>query len=129
MYTLTGLVRYLLVADRSAYAGGVEGAPKVIPFVQAGIGMTLINPQTYSGDAADNGGTILPLERNDYSALVATLPVGLGLTFRLSPELSATLEANYYFTLTNSLDDVDTRGISGNYDAYGTAMVKLGYAF
>ncbi len=129
MYTLTGFVRYNLVPDRGAYAGGVGGTPKVMPFVQAGLGLALLDPNTYPGTAgARDGAEPLDRERLDYPSIIGTLPVGLGLTFQLGQGLSLTTEANYYFTLSDALDDIEFRGSDGN-DSYGTAMLKLGYAF
>lgn len=135
MLTLTGMARYYLVADRHSFAGGVGGTPFVMPFLQAGIGLALINPVTHQNFSLLQSATRTPIdgkylepERNDYSAFIGTFPVGTGLTFRLSPELSATLEANYYFTLTDSLDDVELRGDASTNDSFGTVMLKLGLA-
>lgn len=129
MYTLTALARFNLVADRAAYAGGVGGTPKVMPFVQTGLGLALLDPQTFPGSEGSSAGAeFLARERNDYPALIGTLPVGAGLTFQLGMNLHLDLEANYYLTLSDSLDDIDARGTDGD-DHFGTVMLKLGYAF
>lgn len=134
--TLTGMARYYLVADRHSFAGGVGGTPFVMPFLQAGVGLALINPVTHQNLTLLQAATRTPIdgkflepERNDYSAFIGTFPVGAGLTFRLSQELSASLEANYYLTLTDSLDDVELRGDGSTNDAFGTVMLKMGLAF
>lgn len=136
MSTLTGMARYYLVADRHSFAGGINGTPFVMPFLQAGVGLALINPVTHQNFSLLQTATRTPIdgkflepERNDYSAFIGTFPVGAGLTFRLSQELSATLEANYYLTLTDSLDDVELRGDDSTNDAFGTVMLKMALAF
>ena len=129
MYTLTGFARYNLIPDRGAYAGGVKGTARVMPFLQTGLGVALIDPQTFPGkDGPANGAEYLARERADYPSIIGTLPVGAGLTFQLVESLSLTLDATYHFTLSDSLDDVDYRGTAG-YDSYATAMAKLGFAF
>lgn len=142
MFTLTGMARYYLVADRHSFAGGVNGTPFIMPFLQAGVGLALISPVTHQNLTLLQGttftevatrtpvdGKFLEPERQDYRAFIGTFPVGAGLTFRLSQELSATVEANYYLTLTDSLDDVEFRGDTSTNDSYGTVMLKLGLAF
>ena len=129
MYTFTGFVRLNLIPDRGAYAGGVKGTPRVMPFLQTGLGLALIEPQTFPGlDGPSSGAEYLMRERTDYPGIVGTLPVGAGLIFQLGEGLSLTLDANYHFTLDDSLDDIDYRGTAGS-DSYATAMAKLGYAF
>jgi hypothetical protein len=67
-------------------------------------------------------------ERVDYPSLTSVLPIGAGLTFRVNQRLNATVEANYYFTNTDSLDDVKFRGNPNENDGFANGMLKLEYS-
>ena len=124
----TAFVRYDLLGDPSVYATP-SAARRVQPFVQAGLGLLLYNPQAYLGTAPPTANTVyLPTERNDYPALAGVLPVGAGVVVPLTDQFNLTLEGNYYFTTTDNLDDISQRGNPNVKDGFGTLMLKLDYA-
>ncbi len=125
----TAFLRYDLLGDPSIYATLPGPARRVQPFVQAGVGLMLYNPQAYVGTEAPTSTTsYLPPERNNYPALAGVLPVGGGLVVPLTDRINVTLEGNYYFTTTDNLDDVSQRGNPDRNDGFSTLMLKLDYA-
>ena len=128
----TVFFRFDLLPDESVFAASQAEAPAFQIFVQGGAGLLLYNPHSYFGTTRANGSTsFLPTERNDYPALAGILPVGGGFSVRLTEQLRANLEANYYFTTTDQLDDVSNirlGGASQNRDGFGTVMLKLDYS-
>ncbi|HEX8660126.1 MAG TPA: hypothetical protein VF690_21460 [Hymenobacter sp.] len=127
----TVFFRLDLLPDQSIYASSSAEAPTVQVFVQGGGGLMLYGPQAYIGtEPPVKSQTFLAPERNDYPALAGVVPVGGGFTVRLGSQLRAGLEANYCFTSTDQLDDVNTRlgGSSVGRDGFVTAMLKLSYS-
>ncbi|MBF9223821.1 hypothetical protein [Hymenobacter ruricola] len=127
----TVFLRFDLLPDESIFASSVADAPIFQVYVQGGAGLLLYNPKSYLGTARDTKETaFLPPERNDYPALAGAFPVGGGFAVRLTDRLRADLEANYYFTVTDQLDDISLRlgGASRGNDGFGTVMLKLDYA-
>ncbi|OGX86404.1 hypothetical protein BEN48_13055 [Hymenobacter glacialis] len=123
--------RYDLFRDESIYASSLAEAPTFQLYVQAGAGLLLYNPRAYNGTERPTANTTyLNPERNDYPALAGVLPVGGGFSVRVLDRLRAGLEANYYFTSTDQLDDANTRlgGASLNKDGFATVMLKLDYS-
>jgi hypothetical protein len=127
---LTGVIRYTLLTDGGAYASGVYKTPRLMPFVQAGLGSLIFSPSVsrYNGSAPSRSdGTNALAERFDYPSITAILPVGTGLTLRVNERINTTVEANYYFTNTDSLDDVKFRGNPKQNDGFGIGQLKLEY--
>ena len=128
----TVLLRFDLLPDESVFAASAAEAPVFQLFVQGGIGLLLYDPQLYYGTArATDATTFFPPERNDYPALAGVAPVGGGFGVRLTDQLRANLEGNYYFTTTDQLDDLSNLrlgGASANKDGFATVMLKLEYA-
>ena len=127
----TVLLRFDLLPDASVFAYSQAEAPVFQVFVQGGAGLLLYNPQSYLGTTRPGTGTVyLAPERNDYPALAGLFPVGGGFGVRLTDQLRANLEANYYFTTTDQLDDASVRldGASRSNDGFGTVMLKLDYS-
>ena len=128
----TVFFRFDLLPDESIFAATQAEAPTFQVFVQGGAGLLLYNPQSYIGTQRATGGTsFLAPERNDYPALAGVAPVGGGFSVRLTGQLRANLEANYYFTTTDQLDDVSNKRLGGaslNRDGFGTVMLKLDYS-
>ena len=128
----TVFFRFDLLPDESVFAASQAEAPTFQVFVQGGAGLLLYNPHAYLGTSrATTGTSFLATERNDYPALAGVLPVGGGFGVRLTEQLRANLEANYYFTTTDQLDDVSNirlGGASQNRDGFGTVMLKLDYS-
>jgi hypothetical protein len=127
----TVFFRLDLLPDQSIYASSSAEAPTLQVFVQSGAGLLLYGPQSYVGtERATENESFLAPERNDYPALAGAFPVGGGFSVRLGGQLRAGLEANYYFTTTDQLDDINTRlgGASVGKDGFITAMLKLNYS-
>lgn len=127
----TVLLRYDLLRDESIYASSLAEAPAFQLYVQAGVGLLLYSPSAYFGTERPNSSTTyLPSERNDYPALAGVVPVGGGFSVRVLDRLRAGLEANYYITSTDQLDDASTRlgGASQSKDGFATVMLKLDYS-
>ena len=127
----TVLLRYDLFADESVFAASMAEAPTFQAYVQAGAGLILFDPKSYLGTTrATDETAFFPTERNDYPALSGVLPVGGGLSVRLTDLLTVGLEGNYYFTSTDHLDDILAKlgGASRNNDGFGTVMLRLDYS-
>jgi len=126
----TAQLRYHILRDGGAYAGVLYKTPRVMPFVQAGVGLILYSPDVYpyQGESEVNAsGENAYAERRDYPAFSGVLPLGAGLTFRVTPRLNITADGTYYFTNTDSLDDVKFRGNPNENDGFATAALKLEY--
>ncbi len=127
----TVFLRFDLLPDESIFAASTAEAPIFQVYVQGGAGLLLYDPQAYIGTARANSNTsFLAPERNDYPAMAGVAPVGLGFAVRLTDQLRANLEGNYYFTTTDQLDDINVRlgGASLNNDGFATLMLKLDYS-
>ncbi|MBF9239222.1 outer membrane beta-barrel protein [Hymenobacter sp. BT683] len=127
----TVFLRFDLLRDESIYAATRAEAPKFQLYVQGGAGLLLYSPRAYTGTERPSSTTsYFRPERNDYPALAGVAPVGAGFQVRLTDQLRAGLEGNYYFTTTDQLDDASTRlgGASLNKDGFGTLMLKLDYS-
>lgn len=126
---LTGFVRYELTRDEAEFADSHGTASLIKPYVKAGVGVLLYTPESYMGNGRPvPSTTFLTAERNDYPATALIAPVGLGLTFRLSPRLNASAEGSYYFTSTDHLDDISQRGNATRNDGFGLLELKLEYS-
>lgn len=128
----TVLLRFDLLPDESVFAASVAAPPMVQVYLQGGAGLLLYNPQAYLGAerATSDTGFLAP-ERNDYPALAGVAPVGGGIGVRLTEQLRANLEGNYYFTTTDQLDDISNKrlgGASQSRDGFGTMMLKMEYS-
>ncbi|WP_375436902.1 hypothetical protein [uncultured Hymenobacter sp.] len=122
-------LRYELIRDESQFASPKRGAALVKPYLKAGVGLLLYNPNAYIGTTRANQNTVfLAPERNDYPALAVVAPVGLGVVLRLSPKLNATVEGAYYFTTSDHLDDISQRANPSQKDGYALAELKLEYS-
>ncbi|MBO2012286.1 hypothetical protein [Hymenobacter negativus] len=129
----TVFFRFDLLPDESVFAASMAEAPIFQIFVQGGAGLLLYNPHSYFGttSVATDYPAFLPSERNDYPALAGVAPVGAGFGIRLTGELRANVEANYYFTTTDQFDDVSSLRLgeaSKSNDGFGTVMLKLEYS-
>jgi len=127
----TMLLRFDLLPDESVFAASMAEPPAFQLYVQGGLGLLLYDPKAYYGtERATNNTVFLAPERNDYPALAGVAPIGAGFHVRVLDRLRAGLEANYYFTTTDQLDDASTRlgGASRNRDGFGTILLKATYA-
>ncbi|SNR52343.1 MULTISPECIES: hypothetical protein [Hymenobacter] len=128
----TAFLRWEPLHDEGAYADPRRPAALVKPYLKAGFGFLLYSPESYRGTMRPDDNTpFLTPERNDYPALNITVPVGIGVTLRLTPKLNASLEGSYNFTSTDQLDDISPasgRSTSALNDNYGLLELKLEYA-
>jgi opacity protein-like surface antigen len=128
----TVFFRFDLLPDESVFAASMAEPPIFQVFVQGGAGLLLYNPKSYFGsERSDDNTPFLRPERNDYPALAGVAPVGGGFSVRLTDQLRANLEGNYYFTTTDQLDDVSGLRLgeaSKSNDGFGTLLLKLEYS-
>ncbi|NML66044.1 hypothetical protein HHL22_12595 [Hymenobacter sp. RP-2-7] len=126
---LQATLRYNIFEDKSMYSGLMQQSSPAQLFVEAGAGLLLTSPTAYQNDGA--GGAIqLPAEgRNSYPLLAGAFPVGIGGTLKASPHLYFTLDALYYFTTTDLLDDISQRANPRQPDNFATLTLKVEYAF
>lgn len=128
----TAFLRWEPLRDEGSYADPRRPAALVKPYLKAGFGFLLYSPKAYRGTTRPDDNTFfLGPERNDYPALTVTVPVGVGVTLRLTPKLNASIEGSYHFTPTDQLDDISpvgNRSSSSLNDGYGLLELKLEYA-
>lgn len=125
----TTFLRYELLRDESRFAAPRGPAAIVKPYLKAGVGFLLFDPQTYSGTGRPAANqTYLAPESSAYPDVAFVAPVGGGLSFRLSRRFNASAEAAYHFTTTDLLDDVSARGNSNKKDGYTIVELKVEYA-
>jgi hypothetical protein len=127
----TVFFRFDLLPDESVFAGSQADTAPFQVYLQAGAGLLLYNPHSYVGtERASKNTQFLAPERNDYPALAGVAPAGAGLSIRINERFRAGLEANYYFTTTDQLDDLNLRlgGASVSKDGFATLMLKVDYA-
>ena len=126
---LQATLRYNIFEDKSMYTGLMHKASPAQLFVEAGAGLLLTSPTAYQSDGA-GGAVQLPAEgRNSYPLLAGAFPVGIGGTLKASPHLYLTLDALYYFTTTDLLDDINQRANPKQPDNFATLTLKVEYAF
>ncbi|MGY2131004.1 hypothetical protein ACW9KT_02160 [Hymenobacter sp. HD11105] len=125
----TTFLRYELLRDESQFAAPRGPAAVIKPYLKAGVGFLLFDPQAYigTGRPAVNQVYLAP-ESNAYPDVAIVAPLGAGLTFRLTRNFSASAEAAYYLTSTDLLDDVSERGNSSKRDGFGIVELKIEYA-
>jgi hypothetical protein len=120
---LTGRLQYNILADKSLYIGPLHKEVPLLLYAEAGVGALV-----YSPIAALQGVEIAPEGRNKYPDLAAVLPVGGGVTLRASPRVAFSVEALYYFTSTDMLDDVSQRGNPDRLDDFATLTFKAEFS-
>ncbi|MGI4833057.1 MAG: hypothetical protein ACRYFK_06295 [Janthinobacterium lividum] len=126
---LQATLRYNIFEDKSMYAGLQQQSSPAQLFVEAGAALLLTSPTVYQNDGA-GGATQLPAELgNSYPLVAGAFPVGIGGTLKASPHLYFTLDALYYFTTTDLLDDVSVRANPKQPDNFATLSLKIEYAF
>jgi hypothetical protein len=125
-------LRLDLLPDESAFNSTSNSTAPFQVFAQAGIGALLYNPRSYLGTGQPGKNTkFQDPERNDYPAMAGVLPIGGGLSARLSDRLRVNLEAHYFFTSTDNLDDVSNKRVGGasrGDDGFGVVLLKADYA-
>jgi hypothetical protein len=87
---------------------------RIAPYVTTGIGLFYFNPKAeYNGEwvSLRNIGTEgqgMPGYANKYSLIQPSVPVGFGLKYNLTREITLTFEFGHRFTFSDYLDDVST---------------------
>ncbi len=72
----------------------------------------------------------LDIEEAKYDKTTWHIPLGLGLQFRLSPNVHFNLETNLKYAFTDHLDDVETRGNDNGWnDIYAYTQAGLVFSF
>ncbi|MER2998509.1 DUF6089 family protein [Pontibacter populi] len=97
----------------------------IVPYVKAGIGILAYQ----SSSEIKRDGTKFE-DAKDYPSLTLVAPVGGGLKFQYSKQLTIAPELNVYFTTSDYLDNVSYGYVSpltGSNDAYLSATVKVMY--
>lgn len=119
--------------------GKIDGVSirKLVPYFFAGAGLTLLHVhrnwsnfnRTYFGNksTASLGLGVDTLYKTP--GMVAVLPVGAGLRYRLSDHLFLTAEATYRFTSSDYIDGFKYAGDPTKNDAYYGLSVGVGYLF
>jgi hypothetical protein len=120
---LTGRLQYNIWADKSLYVGPEHHEMPLLVYAEAGVGALVYDPS-----ATQQGFGIPPEGRNKYPDLAAVLPVGGGVTLRASKGVAFTLEALYYFTSTDLLDDINQRGNPDQFDDFATLTFKAEFS-
>lgn len=100
----------------------------VVPYIRGGIGFIYYSPTSYPGQGnLEDSQTTYDPERN-YPAIAAVVPVGGGLRFRFSDEISLAGELTYRITSTDYLDNIGERlSNQPGPDHYASAVVKIMY--
>lgn len=102
--------------------------PRFRYFALLGVGGAQWWAKTYGGpEAATPGAPNFNGERT-YPARTLVVPVGGGVSIRLSPLLWVLPEFSYRFTFTDDLDDVGKRRGGGRNDGYAQFAVRFQYA-
>lgn len=104
---------------------------RVAPYFFAGVGGLYKNPAV----TKEEGGTVQPsdsaltLDRQRTRKLALVFPVGVGLTYALTPHLKAGLELGYRFSTSDYIDGFRdaSYGYSKHKDSYLTASVLVVY--
>lgn len=124
---LQGTLRYNLFEDKSLLVGLQKKESPGQLFLEAGAGLLLTSPTAYQADGAGGQQQLAPDTHAGYPLLAAAFPVGIGGTIRATPHLYFTLDALYYFTTTDLLDDVSRRGNPKQPDNFATLTLKVEY--
>lgn len=125
---LQATLRYHLFEDKSMYVGLQKKDMPAQLFLEAGAGLLLTSPTAYQSDGVGGEVQLRPDTFAGYPLLAAAFPVGIGGTLKASNHLYFTLDALYYFTTTDLLDDVSRRGNPKQPDNFATLTLKIEYA-
>jgi hypothetical protein len=112
------------------WANTKYNAPKLSPYILAGVGVFHFNPQARGDTAAGTGGWIdlQPLHtegegfsqypgRNNYSLTQLNFPVGVGLKYEISDKINIRAELMWRILKTDYLDDVSSTYVDPKYFA------------
>ncbi len=118
------------ILDSYAGSGNYRSNRKrfVVPYIRGGIGFIYYTATSFPAKGKlENSQTTYDPER-DYPGISAVVPLGGGIRFRFSDEISVAGELMYQLTGTDYLDNIGPRlGNADNTDHYGLAMIKVMY--
>ncbi|MDO6388928.1 thrombospondin type 3 repeat-containing protein [Pontibacter sp. BT731] len=95
-----------------------------VPFVKGGIGFVYYTPSSYPTNRPPNSDITYDRLRS-YPAIAGVIPIGGGIRFRFSDQISIAPEVMYHLTTTDYLDNNNQS--QNNKDHYGVVSVKLLY--
>jgi opacity protein-like surface antigen len=111
------------------YTGGGFYGPRrlrfFVPYVKAGVGLLAYKSSSWHEQNSKNYPDAI-----DYPAVTLVFPVGGGIKYQHSKQLTIAPELNVYFTTSDYLDNTSSGAISpytGSNDAYLSATVKVMY--
>lgn len=90
------------------YKGDYHKRSSIDPYFFLGLGAVSVNPTTKTLDDTKYHLRTLETEGKSYAPISVTVPVGIGLKFKINPFINFITEASYRFTMTDYLDDVST---------------------
>ena len=109
-----------------------ENRRVVAPYVSLGIGGVYDQPKNDWNEANNNGGVSPTLIQTDQDAVkkwALSIPMGLGIRFRISNRFTLGLEGALRYTQSDYLDGVSVAGDPGLNDWFYSAQLTASYSF
>jgi hypothetical protein len=117
LYFLDDVIR--VAADRGR-------APRFLKaYIMTGIGIVSYSPRAYFTNIETPPTDPMFLYNEGGGGITPVIPVGLGLSWRISNKVSLITEGSYRYTFTDMLDGISKRGNPKNKDGYILVDVKL----
>jgi hypothetical protein len=124
-----GYGRFFFNDDIIRVAADRGRKPKFLKsYVVAGIGLLKYNPTSRFTEPFPPTDSSFLIDEGRYNGLGFIVPLGLGLSWRISNQFTLVTEAGYRLTFTDYLDDVSLRGNPKKNDGYGMIDIKLQYS-
>ena len=101
---------------------GLADKQRFTPYLFAGLGVTIADPEVFKGDIPDPEGT-------DYETFHFVLPAGAGAKVGLTENIVVGLELGGRTSFSDYLDGISTLGNPGANDWYWTGNLLLTYVF
>jgi hypothetical protein len=121
--------RFLLIDDIVRVAADRTRPPKLVkPYIMAGFGFYNYSPKSYFTKTPPETDTAFYYNENKGGGMVAVIPVGFGISWRISNRVSLLTELSYRFTFTDYLDQVSQRGNPKRNDGYAILDFKLQFS-
>ncbi len=102
------------------------------PFLALGVGAAYINPKNGWNEANNFGGVAISKIQTDIADakyLAVTIPIGAGIRFRVTNQLTLGLEGFLRYAQSDYLDGVSIAGDPGKNDQFFTAQVAMSFSF
>ena len=114
MIELSGVIVYEILRDKN-FGNAWQGKPFMTPYVFGGIAFFRFNPKALKDNVwhelqplGTEGQYIPGNSPGPYSLIQASVPLGAGLSIRMSERAGMNFEIGYRTTFTDYLDDVST---------------------